>query len=130
MYGRESEFKKIIDEAHRVIKSNEKPNAFFIIHGPSGIGKTHLAKSAAKELVSKNEIYIKFKSEESTNASFNGVSAIIQQIKNLVESNIYPEEFNESIKKLFRKYEPLILNIMPTMKSDQKKKMNLQITST
>ena len=122
LYGRESEFKKIIDEAHRVIKSNEKPNAFFIIHGPSGIGKTHLAKSAAKELVSKNEIYIKFKSEESTNASFNGVSAIIQQIKNLVESNIYPEEFNESIKKLFRKYEPLILNIMPTMKSGSKEK--------
>ena len=90
-----------------------------IIHGPSGIGKTLLARYAIKKVNNESTLILATKADTQKTSSFQQLQDIVSQIIDFSESTNCNEELLSIIQKITTQFLPLIKTILPNITANQ-----------
>ena len=119
LYGRHKELKRINDTL-QYVESYESVNPkMVIIHGPSGIGKTLLARYAIKKVNNESTLILATKADTQKTSSFQQLQDIVSQIIDFSESTNCNEELLSIIQKITTQFLPLIKTILPNITANQ-----------
>ena len=115
LYGRDKELNRISELLSKYSSSKKSNPLLMFIHGPSGIGKTLLAKHATKQVQSKTKVVLNCKANQNEKTSFQTLQNLIKQIIDYALSNNCHMELRDKILETSWAFYPIIKNILPNL---------------
>ncbi len=119
LYGRSHEL-NALSFAETNFKNKIKTN-LFIVHGPSGIGKTFLVDRSIEKITKEHVITIKYKCEQFDKVQFQTIKKIISELTKTSNLNFLNDIEKQKISKLKKKFENINLYLNPSNKSTKEK---------